>query len=74
MGRGMVTQMVLMNGITPAIVSDIKVEKQSMHSNMPEYLMKIIVIAKTLADAKAAMEAGKYVACEMTQTSYHRQT
>ena len=26
MGRGMVTQMVLMNGITPAIVSDIKVE------------------------------------------------
>ena len=28
MGRGMVTQMVLMNGITPAIVSDIKVENR----------------------------------------------
>ena len=26
MGRGMVTQMVLMNGMMPAIVSDIKVE------------------------------------------------
>ena len=26
MGRGMVTQMVLMNGIMPAIVSDIKIE------------------------------------------------
>ena len=26
MGRGMVTQMVLMKGITPAIVSDIKIE------------------------------------------------
>ena len=64
MGRGMVTQMVLMNGITPAIVSDIKVENAVHAFKYAGVSDEDIVIAKTLADANAAMEAGKYVACE----------
>ena len=63
MGRGMVTQMVLMNGITPAIVSDIKVENAVHAFKYAGVSDEDIVIAKTLADANAAMEAGKYVAC-----------
>ena len=64
MGRGMVTQMVLMNGITPAIVSDIKVENAVHAFKYAGVSDEDIVVAKTLADANAAMEAGKYVACE----------
>ena len=60
MGRGMVTQMVLMNGITPAIVSDIKVENAVHAFKYAGVSDEDIVIAKTLADANAAMEAGKY--------------
>ena len=64
MGRGMVTQMVLMKGITPAIVSDIKIENAVhafKYAGVPD---EQIVQAKTLAEANAAMEAGKYVACD----------
>ena len=64
MGRGMVTQMVLMNGIMPAIVSDIKIENAVHAFKYAGVTDDDIVIAKTLADANAAMEAGKYVACE----------
>ena len=64
MGRGMVTQMVLMNGMMPAIVSDIKVENAVNAFKYASVKEDDIAIAKTLADANAAMEAGKYVACE----------
>ena len=64
MGRGMVTQMVLMNGMMPAIVSDIKVENAVNAFKYAGVKEDDIAIAKTLADANAAMEAGKYVACE----------
>ena len=62
MGRGMVTQMVLMNGMMPAIVSDIKVENAVNAFKYAGVKEDDIAIAKTLADANAAMEAGKYVA------------
>ena len=64
MGRGMVTQMVLMKGITPAIVSDIKIENAVHAFKYAEVPDEEIVQAKTLEEANAAMEAGKYVACE----------
>ena len=64
MGRGMVTQMVLMNGMMPAIVSDIKVENAVNAFKYAGVKEDDIAIAKTLADANAAMEAGQYVACE----------
>ena len=64
MGRGMVTQMVLMKGITPAIVSDIVVDNAVHAFKYAGVKDEDIVVAKTLAEANAAMEAGKYVACE----------
>lgn len=64
MGRGMVTQMVLMKGITPAIVSDIQVQNAVNAFKYAGVKDEDIVIARTIADANAAMEAGKYVACE----------
>ena len=64
MGRGMVTQMVLMKGITPAIVSDIKIENAVHAFKYAGVADEQIVQAKTLAEANAAMEAGKYVACD----------
>lgn len=64
MGRGMVTQMVLMNGIMPAIVSDIKVENAVNAFKYAGVTDEDIVIAKTIAEANAAIEKGKYVATE----------
>lgn len=64
MGRGMVTQMVIMKGIMPAIVSDIKIENAVNAFKYAEVSDEDIVQAKTLEEANAAMEAGKYVACE----------
>lgn len=64
MGSGMVTQMVLMKGITPAIVSDIQVQNAVNAFKYAGVKDEDIVIARTIADANAAMEAGKYVACE----------
>ena len=64
MGRGMVTQMVLMKGITPAIVSDIKVENAIHAFNYAGVKDEDIVVAKSVMEANAAIEKGKFVACE----------
>ena len=64
MGRGMVTQMVLMKGMQPAIVSDIKIENAVNAFKYANVADEDIVRAKTLEEANTAMEAGKYVACE----------
>jgi predicted homoserine dehydrogenase-like protein len=64
MGRGMVTQMVLMKGITPAIVSDIVVENAVNAFKYAGVKDEDIVVAKTIEEADAAIAAGKYVACE----------
>lgn len=64
MGRGMVTQMVLMHGITPSIVSDIQVENAVNAFKYAGVSDDDIAIAHTLDEANRNMEAGKYVACE----------
>ena len=64
MGRGMVTQMVLMKGITPAIVSDIVVENAVHAFKYAGVKDEDIVVAKTIEEANAAIAAGKYVACD----------
>lgn len=64
MGRGMVTQMALMHGITPAIVSDIQVQNAVNAFKYAGISDDDIAIAKTLEEANRYMEAGKYVACE----------
>ncbi|MCQ5129762.1 NAD(P)-dependent oxidoreductase [Butyricicoccus faecihominis] len=64
MGRGMVTQMVLMHGITPAIVSDIQVQNAVNAFKYAGVDDSDIVVAKTIEEANRYMEAGKYIACE----------
>jgi len=62
MGRGMVTQMALMQGIMPAIVSDINVENAVAAFHYAGIKDDQIAIVDNLADANRWMEAGKYVA------------
>jgi len=62
MGRGMATQMVLMKGISPSIVSDIVVENAVNAFLYAGIDRANIVVADTLSEANAAMEKGKFVA------------
>ena len=64
MGRGMVTQMVLMKGIMPAIVSDIKFENVINAFHYAGVKDEDIAKANTLEEANKFMEMGKYVATE----------
>ena len=64
MGRGMVSQMVLMKGITPAIVSDIRAERVQEAFRYAGVKDNDIVFANSLEEANRYMEEGKYVACE----------
>ena len=64
MGRGMVTQMALMKGIMPAIVSDIKFENVINAFHYAGISDENIAVAKTLEEANRYMEQGKYVATE----------
>ena len=63
MGRGMVTQMVLMKGMTPAIVSDIDINLAVQAFKYAEVSDADIVVANTLEEANAGIAAHKYVAC-----------
>ena len=64
MGRGMVTQMALMKGIMPAIVSDIKFENVINAFHYAGISDEDIAVAKTLEEANRYMEQGKDVATE----------
>lgn len=64
MGRGMTVEMVLMHGITPAIVSDIIIQNAINAYKSAGVSEDDITIAKSLSEANAAIEAGKYVVCE----------
>jgi len=62
MGRGLVTQMALMQGIRPAMIAALVVEhavNAFLHAGIDR---SDIVVAETLSEANAAMEKGKYVA------------
>ena len=61
MGRGMVSQVVLMKGMMPAVVVDIRIENAKnalLHADIPE---DMIVECKTAGEASDAIKAGKYV-------------
>ncbi|HBO39250.1 MAG TPA: NAD(P)-dependent oxidoreductase, partial [Pasteurellaceae bacterium] len=64
MGRGMITQMVLMDGITPSIVADIDIERAVHAFKYAGVNDEEIKIVNTLAEANRWIEAGKYVATE----------
>ncbi|MDQ0202530.1 NAD(P)H-dependent oxidoreductase [Pectinatus haikarae] len=67
MGRGMVTQMAIMKGISPAIVSDIKLDNVINAFHYAGIADEQIAVAKTLADANKYMEMGKFVATENSE-------
>ena len=71
MGRGMVTQMVLMKGIMPAIVSDIKFENVINAFHYAGVKDEDIAKANTLEEANKYMEMGKYVATENSDLISH---
>ncbi|MDO4168756.1 MAG: NAD(P)-dependent oxidoreductase [Lachnospiraceae bacterium] len=62
MGRGMTTQMVLMKGIKPAIVSDIKEELAVAAFKYAGLTDEDIAVCETTEQAQTALESGKYVA------------
>lgn len=64
MGRGLVSQMALMNGITPSIVAATHIEHVIDAFKYAGIDETDIAVAKTLEEANRYMEAGKYVACE----------
>jgi len=64
MGRGLVSQMALMKGITPAIVSATTAERAKqafLNAGIPA---DCIAVAKTADEAAYYMESGKYVATD----------
>jgi len=64
MGRGMITQMVLMQGMMPAIVSDIQVDNAVNAFLYAGVDRTDIVVVDSMAEANEAIEKGKYVAVE----------
>ena len=64
MGRGMVTQMAMMKGIMPAIVSDIVIDNVINAFHYAGIKDEDIAVAKTLDEVNRYMEQGKYVATE----------
>lgn len=64
MGRGMITQMVLMQGMMPAIVSDIQVDNAVNAFLYAGVDRADIVVVDSMAKANEAIENGKYVAVE----------
>ena len=59
MGRGMVSQMVMMKGIKPGIVSDIMIDNAVNAFKYAGVAEDDIAIARTLEEANALMEQGK---------------
>ena len=64
MGRGMVSQMVGMKGIMPAIVADIKIENVINAFHYAGIKDEDIAKTNSLEEANKFMEMGKYVATE----------
>ena len=64
MGKGMVSQMLLMKGMVPSLVVDIFLDRAVESFKLAGVGREQIVVAKTLKDANFAIEQGKYVVAE----------
>lgn len=67
MGRGMVSQMILMKGMTPAIVADINVENARKALINGGISQENIKCAATGAEADEYIKAGYYVVCNNSE-------
>ncbi|MBU5439097.1 NAD(P)-dependent oxidoreductase [Tissierella sp. MSJ-40] len=64
MGKGMVSQMMLMKGMIPSLVVDINLENAVESFTLAGVSKDDIVIAKSLEDINIAMESNKYIVCD----------
>ena len=64
MGKGMVSQMMLMKGMIPSLVVDINLENAVESFTLAGVSKEDIVIAKNLEDINIAMESNKYIVCD----------
>ena len=71
MGRGMVSQMVGMKGITPAIVADIKIDNVINAFHYAGIKDEDIAKTNSLEEANKFMEQGKFVATENADLISH---
>lgn len=67
MGKGMVSQMMLMKGMVPALVTSRKIEDAIEAYTLAGISREDIAIGKTLEDINCAMEKGKFVATDCTE-------
>ncbi|MCR1898707.1 NAD(P)-dependent oxidoreductase [Irregularibacter muris] len=64
MGKGMVSQMMLMKGMTPGLVIDINVDNAVEAYTLAGISREDIVVAKNLSQLNEALEKGKFVASD----------
>lgn len=64
MGKGMVSQMMLMKGMVPSLVVDVNLQNAIDAFTIAGVSKDDIVIAKTLEDINVAMENNKYIASD----------
>lgn len=64
MGRGMVTQMAIMKGISPSLVADINLQNVINAFHYAGISDEQIAVANTLSDVNKYMEMGKFVATD----------
>lgn len=64
MGKGMVSQMILMRGMIPSLVADINIENALESYTLAGIDKKAVVMAKNLSQVNKGIEDGKYVATD----------
>ncbi len=64
MGKGMISQIMLMNGMIPSLVIDINLENAIQSFTLAGIPKEDIVIANTLEEINVAIEKNKYVVSE----------
>lgn len=67
MGKGMVSQMMLVKGMEPSLVTSNKVSDAVKAFILAGIAKEDIVVARSLQDINLAMEQNKYVASDMTE-------
>ena len=67
MGKGMVSQMMLVKGMEPSLVTSNKISDAVKAYRLAGISEEDIVIAKSLQEINLAMEKNKYVASDMTE-------
>lgn len=67
MGKGMVSQMMLMKGMTPSLVVSRNIEDAIASYTLAGIRREDIIIAKNLNDINLAMEDGKFVVSDNTE-------